>query len=60
MFLLLESMGGLCNLVHLLSDGVKNDAVDVIILCRAVLQDNSALLPPKVGQAIKGAFMLLC
>eukprot|EP00752_Nemacystus_decipiens_P017885 g16034.t1 len=46
-FLLGESMGGACALQHLLSDEVKDDAVNGVILCGALIQINPALLPPK-------------
>lgn len=53
MFLLGESMGGLCAVQHLLSDGVKSDAVDGLILSGALLEINPVLLPPKASSILQ-------
>lgn len=56
-FLLGESMGGLCALQHLI---MHDTDVDGVILCGAVIQVAPALLPPQiVVSALKGISWLL-
>ncbi|CAN0551409.1 unnamed protein product, partial [Ectocarpus sp. 12 AP-2014] len=54
LFVLGESMGGLCALQHLISERANDDTtdtVDGVILCGALLQVAPAVLPPKVVAA---------